>query len=70
MSVYGGAMLPHPNAPARSAPLSPGQVNYAGSFMVYRFETVDQVWDRLHEDVYWTQGVWDKERVIVEELID
>lgn len=63
-------MLPPAGSAARNAKLPPGQVNYAGSFMVMVFDNVDAVWDRLKEDVYWKSDIWDKERVIVEELID
>ena len=45
------------------------QPNYAGSFMVLVYDDVEQVWARLREDVYWANDIWDKERIIVEELI-
>ncbi|ORY26043.1 hypothetical protein BCR39DRAFT_273513 [Naematelia encephala] len=70
VNVYGGAFLPKAGSKAREAKLPEGAVNYAGSFMVYIFPTVDDVWARLKSDVFWTEGIWDKERVIVEELID
>ncbi len=44
-------------------------MNLAGSYMILKFDNLDECWARLKRDVYWTQGVWDKERVIVEELI-
>ena len=68
-TVYGAAMMPRPGTPARDAALPPDQPNYAGSFMVLVFDDVEQVWDRLREDVYWANNIWDKERIIVEELI-
>lgn len=37
--------------------------------MVYIFPTMDEVWSRLREDVFYTEGVWDKDRILVEELI-
>lgn len=38
--------------------------------MVYKMDTLEQVWTRLKEDVYWRAGIWDKERIIVEELLN
>jgi hypothetical protein len=68
--VYGGAILPQAGSPARNVKLPEGQANYAGSFMVCIFDNAAQAWDRVKEDIYWKSGVWDKERVVVEELID
>jgi hypothetical protein len=62
-------MLPPAGSAARNADLPPDQPNYAGSFMVLVFEDVEQVWARLQEDVYWKNDIWDKDRIIVEELI-
>lgn len=62
-------MLPRPGTPARDAKLPADQPNYAGSFMVLVYDDVEQVWARLREDVYWANDIWDKERIIVEELI-
>ena len=62
-------MLPRPGTPERSRPIPQGVENYNGSFIVYSMDSYDHVWDRLKEDVYWTAGIWDKDRIIVEELI-
>ena len=62
-------MLPRPGNPPRDAKLPADQPNYAGSFMVLVYDDVEQVWARLREDVYWANDIWDKERIIVEELI-
>jgi hypothetical protein len=62
-------MLPRAGTAARDAKLPAGQENYAGSFMVLVLDNEAEVWDRLREDVYWKHDIWDKERVIVEELI-
>jgi hypothetical protein len=62
-------LLPRPNTPARSRPVPAGAENYNGSFMVYVMDRYDDVWDRLKEDIYWKSGVWDTEKIIVEELI-
>ncbi|TXT04830.1 hypothetical protein VHUM_04098 [Vanrija humicola] len=41
----------------------------AGSVMIYRYPTLEAVWERIKGDAYWTQGVWDRERVVVREII-
>ena len=38
--------------------------------MVYVFPSLDDCWTRIKEDVYWTEGVWDKERLFIEQLYD
>ncbi|WVQ85957.1 hypothetical protein IAT38_008125 [Cryptococcus sp. DSM 104549] len=67
--LYSGPILPRPDTKARQASLPEGVLNIAGSFMVYKMDTLEQVWDRLKEDVYWRADIWDKDRIIVEELI-
>jgi hypothetical protein len=32
--------------------------------------SLEDAWARVKDDVYWTANIWDKERVIVEELLD
>jgi len=34
-----------------------------GSLMVYSAASIDEVWKLVKEDVYYTGGVWDKERL-------
>ena len=40
-----------------------------GSVMIYRYPTIEDAWARIKADKYWTGGVWDKERVVVKEII-
>ncbi|ODN99478.1 hypothetical protein L198_03322 [Cryptococcus wingfieldii CBS 7118] len=68
--LYSGPILPRPGTKAREATLPEGVPNIAGSFMVYKMDSLEQVWNRLKEDVYWRAGVWDQSRVIVEELLN
>lgn len=70
LTVYSGPILPRPGTKAREASLPEGTPNIAGSFMVYKMDTLEQVWARLKEDVYWRADIWDKERIIVEELLN
>jgi hypothetical protein len=41
----------------------------AGSVMLYRYPTIEDCWARIKGDAYWTDDVWDKERVVVREII-
>ncbi|WWC65045.1 uncharacterized protein I303_107659 [Kwoniella dejecticola CBS 10117] len=70
LMVYSGPIAPRPGTKQHATPPPPGQLNLAGSFMVYQMNSLEEVWARLKEDVYWRKDVWDKERLIVEELID
>jgi hypothetical protein len=36
--------------------------------MVYTMPSLEAMWDRLKRDPYWQAGVWDQERLTVEEL--
>ncbi|WVR08544.1 hypothetical protein IAU60_005599 [Kwoniella sp. DSM 27419] len=67
--LYSGPLVPRPGTKAREAKLPEGTPNIAGSFMVYQMDTLEQVWDRLKEDVYWRVDIWDKEKIIVDELL-
>jgi hypothetical protein len=69
ITVYSGPILPKEGTAARDAKLPEGTMNIAGSFMVYELPNLAAVWDRLKEDVYWRADIWDKEKIIVEELI-
>ncbi|EIW69896.1 hypothetical protein M231_00930 [Tremella mesenterica] len=68
--VYAGAILPKPDTEARTRPLPEGVPRIAGSLMVYIFPTLEDCWARVKEDVYWKHDIWDKSKIIVEELID
>ncbi|KAK6906607.1 hypothetical protein I203_100593 [Kwoniella mangroviensis CBS 8507] len=70
MMLYSGPLAPRPGTAQRNTTLPEGQLNIAGSFMVYQMNSLEDVWDRLKEDVYWRANIWDKEKLIVEELID
>ncbi|RSH85295.1 hypothetical protein EHS25_005102 [Saitozyma podzolica] len=69
LCVHGVPFLPRIGTKQRDAVLPEGTPNIAGSFMIYRFDSIEECWARLKADVYWTAGVWDKERMEVEELI-
>lgn len=37
--------------------------------MIFRMNTIEEVWARIKDDAYWTQGIWDKEKGDVKEFI-
>ncbi|TRM66061.1 hypothetical protein BD626DRAFT_486627 [Schizophyllum amplum] len=69
VQVYGGPLVPRPGTKLRDELLPEGTPRIAGSFMVYVYPTIEDCWKRIKEDVYWTDGVWDKERLFIEELL-
>lgn len=66
---FGRAFLPPPDSPLRTSDLLPPNTQgMAGSVMMFRFPSLEDTWNRIKEDVYWTGGVWDKDKVVVEEF--
>lgn len=41
----------------------------AGSLMLMHYPDLASMWDRIKSDVYWTEGVWDREKTVVHEFI-
>ena len=37
--------------------------------MIFRAKDLDSAWNRIREDVYWTEGVWEREKCVVKEFI-
>ena len=37
--------------------------------MIFKYATIDDVWARIKDDLYWTAGVWDKENARVDQLL-
>jgi uncharacterized protein YciI len=72
VSVFGSPFLPQPGTTARERPpadvVNGQKPNLAGSVMVYQLDSLEAMWDRLKRDPYWEAGVWDRERLTVEEL--
>lgn len=42
----------------------------AGSLMIFHSESLETAWERIREDVYYTAGVWDKDKVAVNQFIN
>ncbi|KAL1741190.1 hypothetical protein HDZ31DRAFT_84977 [Schizophyllum fasciatum] len=70
LQIYGSPFRPRPGTSLHDAPLPADVPRIAGSFMVYTFPTLEDCWTRIKEDVYWTERVWDKEKLFVEQLYD
>lgn len=67
---FGRGYLPSANSPLWASPdLPAGAKPIAGSLMIFRMNTIDEVWERIKDDVYWTEGIWDKEKGDVKEFI-
>lgn len=70
LAVFGRAFLSDDVATKEAGKPSEDQLKgMAGSVMVLRFPTLDDAWARIKADKYWTGGVWDKEKVVVREII-
>ncbi|WVF68225.1 hypothetical protein IAT40_002990 [Kwoniella sp. CBS 6097] len=69
--LYAGPITPKEGDSARTLPshLAADTPNIAGSFSVWQMDNLEKVWERIKEDVYWRAGVWDKEKLVVEELL-
>jgi len=70
--VFGRAFVDDKNSHHRSQPtLTPAEQHdgMAGSVMIYRYPTIEDCWDRIKGDAYYTEDVWDKERIVVREII-
>lgn len=67
--VFGLGYLPPQDSPLRSAPVPAGIQPMAGSLLIFHSESLETAWDRLKEDEYYTAGVWDKDKMVVNEFI-
>ncbi|BEI82497.1 hypothetical protein CcaverHIS002_0303650 [Cutaneotrichosporon cavernicola] len=68
-SVFGRAFLDDSVATKEAGKPADQLPGMAGSVMILRFPTIDEAWARIKADKYWTAGVWDKEKVVVREII-
>ena len=67
---FGLGYLPPPSSPLHSQTLPAGIQPMAGSLMIFHSESLDTAWERIREDVYYTAGVWDKDKVVVNQFIN
>ncbi|WVQ73489.1 hypothetical protein IAR50_003061 [Cryptococcus sp. DSM 104548] len=67
---FGRGFLPPPSHPLYNDPALPvGAQPMAGSIMFFRMESLEEVWERLKSDVYWTEGIWNGEKAQVGEFV-
>ncbi|WVF69059.1 hypothetical protein IAT40_003833 [Kwoniella sp. CBS 6097] len=69
---FGRGFLPPSNSSLFSHPAIeslPNKQPMAGSIMFFRYPSLEDTWKRVKEDVYWTEGVWDREKVQVGEFL-
>lgn len=72
ITVFGRAFVNDQKTHHRSqAPMSAKEQHdgMAGSVMIYRFANIEDCWDRIKRDAYWTNHVWDHDRIVVREII-
>ncbi|BEJ01839.1 hypothetical protein CcaverHIS631_0605210 [Cutaneotrichosporon cavernicola] len=71
---FGRAFLPSPGDalyhPERLSVLPPNVQPMAGSVMMLRYPSLEEAWERVKADVYWTAGVWDHDRTFVTHIAD
>jgi len=41
-----------------------------GSVLLLRYPSLEDAWARVKRDVYWTAGVWDPDRTVVEQFCE
>jgi len=66
---FGLGYRPPPISPPPSTPLPEGIQPMAGSLLLFRAKSLDEAWVRIRDDVYWTEGVWERGKCVVEEFI-
>ncbi|OCF44343.1 hypothetical protein I317_01788 [Kwoniella heveanensis CBS 569] len=70
---FGRGFLPSsPDSPLYSHPATaslPNKQPMAGSIMFFRYPSIEDTWKRVKEDVYWTEGVWNRGKVQVGEFL-
>ncbi|CAK9783419.1 unnamed protein product [Cutaneotrichosporon oleaginosum] len=67
--VFGRAFLDDSVATKEAGKPADQLPGMAGSVMILRFPTIGEAWARIKADKYWTGGVWDKDKVVVREII-
>ena len=65
---FGLAFKP-PSPAALPADIPPSTPNMAGSTMIFRATDLNAAWERIRSDVYWTEGVWDRDGCILREYV-
>lgn len=71
---FGRGFRPPPDshlfAPENLALLPEGVEPMAGSVLLLRYDSLEEAWARVRADVYWTAGVWDHDRLVLEQFCE
>ncbi|KAG1727599.1 hypothetical protein EDB19DRAFT_191617 [Suillus lakei] len=59
MKVAGGLLTPE------SQDAEPQDRKFVGSALIYEAESLEDVRRRVEADLYWKEGVWDKEKLVI-----
>ncbi|WRT66767.1 uncharacterized protein IL334_003730 [Kwoniella shivajii] len=66
---FGRGTVAPPDSPLHQQELPTGIQAMNGSIMFFRFQSLEDTWKRIKEDVYYTGGIWDKEKLQIGEFI-
>ncbi|KAI6121344.1 hypothetical protein F5141DRAFT_998410, partial [Pisolithus sp. B1] len=63
LKVAGGLLTPETQDAA------PGNRKFVGSALLYEAENLEAVRKLVEQDVYWTETVWDKDKIVILPII-
>ncbi|KAI6157407.1 hypothetical protein BKA82DRAFT_1000598 [Pisolithus tinctorius] len=63
LKVAGGLLTPDTQDAA------PGNRRFVGSALLYEAENLDAVRKFVEQDLYWTENVWDKDKIVILPII-
>ncbi|KAH7919250.1 hypothetical protein BV22DRAFT_1023306 [Leucogyrophana mollusca] len=63
LKVAGGLVTPE------SQDAAPGDRKFVGSALIYEAESIEAARELVERDLYWTEGVWDKEKLVIYPMI-
>ncbi|KAH0827559.1 hypothetical protein J3R83DRAFT_4280 [Lanmaoa asiatica] len=59
LKVAGGLVTPE------SQDAAPADKKFVGSVLLYEVDSIEDVRKLVEQDIYWTENVWDKEKLII-----
>lgn len=62
LKVAGGLLTPEISETQDAAP---GNRKFVGSALLYEAENLEAVRRLVEQDLYWTENVWDKDKVVI-----
>lgn len=67
VTAQGGALLSSDVLPSPDSPTPPA---FAGSLLVLHAPSLAAAREIVQADVYWTEGVWDRQKVVVAPFLE